>query len=281
MIYRVLNWERVFENNKSRERDACSFVCVPNKQHGMSFSRIMAEPDGGAIYGIWCLILGACSQQKKPRAGWLTEDGHQTGTPWAPSDLALKFRRPEAEITRALDFLCSPKIGWMEGEKTSQDVDSKPSKNSARSVPVDCPSTATEEKRIEEKRSRAPVGAATTSETRLFTDGWMERFKAAHNQPYKFSGAKDGKATSELLKLGLPVETLLDIAEGAWRLNGDHEWERTMAFQISSFSSQFNAISLVVKAQAKAVPKTDYRPNGVIRRPSFEEAEAARKEAQG
>ena len=111
-VFQINDWDTHFENDRSRQREKCSFVCVPNKQHGMGFCRIMAEPDGAAIYGIWHLILGACSQQTK-RDGWLTSDGDKAGTPWGVDDLALKFRRPEKEIVRAFEVLCSEKVKWI------------------------------------------------------------------------------------------------------------------------------------------------------------------------
>lgn len=167
MIYQVANWSANFENNKSRERDHCSFVCVPNKQHGMGFCAVVSEPDGAAIYGIWQMILGACSQQKRPREGWLTSDGHQTGTPWAPKDLALKFRRPIEEIERALSVLCSESIGWINIIE------------SARRVPAECPSGALEEKRREgnriERREVKKGGAAAPPiplEVQKIVDEW-------------------------------------------------------------------------------------------------------------
>jgi hypothetical protein len=138
MIYQVKDWDENFENNKSRERDSCSFVCVPNKQHGLGFCRIMAEKDGSSIYGIWVMILGFCSQQEKPRQGWITENGERDGVPLEAVDLALKFRRPVEELERALSFLCSEKIGWI--------------CQSARQVPVKCPSNASEGKGRERLR---------------------------------------------------------------------------------------------------------------------------------
>ncbi len=134
--YRVKDWDRHFENNKSRERDKCGFVCVPNKQDGMGLTRILSEKDGASIYGIWHLIVGALSRQSRPRTGWLTDDGHQTGTAWAPQDMALRWRRKTDEIQRALDVLCSPAVGWVE---------------SARRVPAECPPSALEEKGNEGK----------------------------------------------------------------------------------------------------------------------------------
>lgn len=120
VIYQVKDWDIYFENDRSRQREKCSFVCVPNKQHGMGFIRIVGEPDGAAIYGIWCLILGACSQQKK-RYGWLTDNGLKDGNPWTVEDLADKFRRPKEEVQRALDFICSVKVGWMVKHEIAND----------------------------------------------------------------------------------------------------------------------------------------------------------------
>ena len=129
IVYQIKDWNIHFENDKSRTRKQCSFVCVPNKQHGMGFCYIMSESDGAAIYGIWHCIVGACSQQKD-REGWLTSngkppqsmvsgednmgitqgaggehtrsrwgaDGEQVGVAWTVEDLSLKFRRPIAEI---------------------------------------------------------------------------------------------------------------------------------------------------------------------------------------
>jgi hypothetical protein len=79
----------------------------------MGFSHLMTIPDGAMIYGIFHLLTGACSQQRRPRNGWLTADGQQTGSPWLVEDMAVKFRRPVSEIQRALVVLSSDKIGWI------------------------------------------------------------------------------------------------------------------------------------------------------------------------
>lgn len=95
------------------------------------------------------MILGACSQQAE-RDGWLTENGDMAGSPWGVDDLALKFRRPEAEVQRALDFLCSDKVKWIIYHGTN-DLQS-----SHRPVTVQSPSsTLKEEKRREEKEENA------------------------------------------------------------------------------------------------------------------------------
>jgi hypothetical protein len=142
--YQIKDWNEHFENNKSRERDHCSFVVIPNKQDGMGFMRIVSQPDGAAIIGIWTMILQACSRQHMPRAGWLTDDGHSAGRAWTADDLALRWRRPEAEVQRALDVLSSSQVGWLilPSEEVIHEL---------TEVPAECPPSAPEEKRIEEK----------------------------------------------------------------------------------------------------------------------------------
>lgn len=152
MKYQIVDWAKNFENDRSRSRKNCSFVCVPNKQHGMGFSRIMAEPDGAAIYGIWHCIVGACSQQPH-RDGWLTFNGEQTGSAWGVDDMALKFRRPHAEVERALSFLSSDKVGWIK----AHDINSLP--DAHRALTAHSPSTHLEEKRREEKEEKESAPA--------------------------------------------------------------------------------------------------------------------------
>lgn len=168
--YQINDWDTHFENDRSRQREKCSFVCVPNKQHGMGFARIIAEPDGAAIYGIWCLILGACSQQKK-RDGWLTDNGESKGSPWGAEDLSLKFRRPKEEIQRALDFISSERVGWIQiynDEKspsthravTSKSPPTDPERNERTNETKE--TKGTEEKRNEANITRASLDAEMT-----------------------------------------------------------------------------------------------------------------------
>ncbi len=147
MKIQVLEWDRHFENNKSRERDKCSFVCVPNKQHGVGLTHILSQPDGAAIYGVWCLLIGFLSRQKKPRDGHLTDTGGALGRHLTGTELAVLWRRSELEIARAFEVFCFPNVGW------AIDLDKVPAECplSAHVVPVECPSGAPEEKRIEEK----------------------------------------------------------------------------------------------------------------------------------
>lgn len=175
-LYQINDWGEHFENNKSKERDACRFFCVPNKQHGLGFCLITSEPDGAAIYGIWIMIVAACSRHKKPRNGWLTQDGHQTGIPWAPEDLALQFRRPVSEINRTLEVLSSHKILWLrkfQSDKLEVPADCPPS---VAVVPDQCLSGASVEKRREEKSIEEKGTKSKSAET---DEEWLASIKAS------------------------------------------------------------------------------------------------------
>lgn len=164
MTYQVLGWSIYFENDRSRQRDRCSFVCVPNKQHGVGLAKVLSLPDGAAIYGIWCLILGACSQQKNPRDGWLTHNGLPSGSPWTHADLSLKFRRPESEIERALSVLSSCEIGWLQQSNRQVTADSP-------SSPTDSPPTHLERREGKGIERREGKGGASLP-LALVLDNW-------------------------------------------------------------------------------------------------------------
>jgi hypothetical protein len=177
LTYQIKDWDRHFENAKSRTIDSCSFVCIPNKQHGLGFTRIMAEADGAAIFGIWCLLLEIASRQKRPRNGWLTDDGKQDGAPLTSEDLALRWRRPEQEVHRALTFLSSTKIGWIEAHHfrsengTTQSESLEPTLRelevSAEYPPGSQITERTEQKEIERTEEKKPQRAVARSGCRI------------------------------------------------------------------------------------------------------------------
>ena len=112
-MYQVHGWDGCFENAKSRTYDECSFVCMPNKQHGLGFKRIWAQPDGAAVFGCWCALIQTLSRQKKPRLGYLTDTGRPTGEPFSAEDLAFMWGCPVDLVQRMLDVCSGPKVGWL------------------------------------------------------------------------------------------------------------------------------------------------------------------------
>jgi hypothetical protein len=112
-IYQIRDWNVHFENNKSRIIEHCGYVAMPNKQHGMGFIRVITSPGGAAMFGIWTMIVQACSQQRKPRLGWLTDDGTETGRAWTLEDMALRWRQSPELILQTLQLMASQQVGWL------------------------------------------------------------------------------------------------------------------------------------------------------------------------
>jgi hypothetical protein len=232
VMFQIRDWNSHFENNKSRERDQCAFVCVPNKQHGQGFVRVVSESDGAAIYGVWIMILGAASRQRKPREGYLTHDGTPSGEAWTAEDMALQFRRPVAEVERALAVLSSAKVGWIQCHGDA--------------VPAQCPPSACpmplnrrEEKGNEEKgrelfpsppsevgkvddvdhvpsKPKKPKSEADPRHHEI-TSQWGEPYRTFHGQSYVLSG-KDVSALKRFLASARDVTAaqFMERAVKAW-----------------------------------------------------------------
>ncbi len=138
MTFQIKDWDGTFENHKSRTLRVCNYVCMPNKQSGMGFRRILHHQHGAAFFAIWCLTIQRCSAQRNPRRGWLTEDGKEGGRPWLMSDLEILWHIPPPLISAAFAFFCSEEIGWMQIHGTTVD-------ECARLVPVKRPASVHQE----------------------------------------------------------------------------------------------------------------------------------------
>ncbi len=112
-LYQIVDYERNFENYKSKTIERCSWFAMPNEQGGVGWSNLMSTPHGAASYGIWVCFVQLCSRQRLPRCGYLTADGERDGRRYSVFELARLFRRPEAEIRQALETLSCPEVDFM------------------------------------------------------------------------------------------------------------------------------------------------------------------------
>lgn len=99
-LYKIRDWNRFFENNRSRELKQVNWIVVPNRHDGETFSAIMAHKNGAEIFAAWNLILQVASKCD-PR-GTLLRGG---GKPHTPASLSLKTRAPDNWFKVAFDFL--------------------------------------------------------------------------------------------------------------------------------------------------------------------------------
>ncbi len=108
-VLRIRNWEHYFETPESMKRVRCgSWVAIPNKHEGCGYRRIMAEPDGRMIYGVWCALAQTASKMR--RRGLLADlDG-----PLSIEDLATKIIATDDEVKRTIAVVTMPRIGWMD-----------------------------------------------------------------------------------------------------------------------------------------------------------------------
>lgn len=114
VVLQVVEWDNNFEKAASRIVDRCSWICAPNHLDGDGLTFILQQPDGAAIYGIWNLIIRKCSQQKKPRHGYLTADGTPMARPWHAHGMAGWWRREIDEVERALEVLSHDPVNWLQ-----------------------------------------------------------------------------------------------------------------------------------------------------------------------
>jgi hypothetical protein len=111
-LYQIVEWNDNFENNKSRQRDRCSYVCIPNKLGGVGQTTILGQPNGAALLCIFELIVKYCSRQRAPRMGYLTADGKPDGWRLGSEQLSHMLRVSASDIRRCLLVVSSPGVGW-------------------------------------------------------------------------------------------------------------------------------------------------------------------------
>ena len=107
--YRIKDWGKHFENNRTRELKSMTWVPVPNKQDGDGYTALMDHKHGTAHYGAWHVILGIASKCD-PR-GTLMRD---SGQPHTITSISRITRVPEPLLKQAMDRLVSSEIGWVE-----------------------------------------------------------------------------------------------------------------------------------------------------------------------
>ena len=111
-LLRVRDWEHSFESAKSKTYGIKSQTYMPNK-FGLGYHRIMAEPDGPAVYGAWCALVCILSRAAKPRQGYLTDTTRTDGIPYSPQDIAHLTSVPVEIVERMLSVV-SASAGWIE-----------------------------------------------------------------------------------------------------------------------------------------------------------------------
>lgn len=109
-LYKIRDWDRLFENNRSRELKKVNWVVVPNKHDGETYATLMRHERAAEIFSAWVLLLQIASKCS-PRGTLIKGDG----TPHTPHSAAVKSQAPAGWFVLALDYLES-NTDWLEVE---------------------------------------------------------------------------------------------------------------------------------------------------------------------
>ena len=115
-IFKVRDWQKNFENNRSRTVENLRWVCVPNRHDGEGYSILMEQDNSAELFAAWVLILQVASKCQE-RGTLMREDG----TPLTAKALSVKTRAPEAWFENALNFF-TIKVKWLECQATVSQV---------------------------------------------------------------------------------------------------------------------------------------------------------------
>lgn len=108
-MWRIRDWSKNFENNRTRELQRMEWVPVPNKHDGDGFRTIMADKRGLEVFAVWILILEVASKCQ-PR-GTLVRD---SGEPHTAGSLSRMTGAPERSVEYAIGVLKRSDVAWIE-----------------------------------------------------------------------------------------------------------------------------------------------------------------------
>lgn len=93
----------------------------------------------------------------------------------------------------------------------------------------------------------------STSIHHEFINRWAVEFKAFFGFDYLFAGGRDGNAVKRLIALGVPVETMLDLAKYAWSKVDRFPFKNSAT--ISGFAFAFNDIRVQHRRATQPEPE--------------------------
>jgi hypothetical protein len=111
---RVRDWNKHFENNRTRELKKLDWVPMPNKHDGDGYSELLDHPNGVAHYGAWCLIAQVASkcEEVAPKCGGRGTLLREGAKPYDAASLARVTRGDRKVFEEAIPRLIA--IGWLE-----------------------------------------------------------------------------------------------------------------------------------------------------------------------
>jgi len=141
MTYRIKDYDKHFETNRTRSFKHCGRVTFPNDLNIPERMQLLKGESGPANLAVWISIVQWVTAQSWPREGYLTDNTRADGNPLDCDDLAQLISIPRAAVKGALERLIDKKIGWMEiitDGRSAEDADTLPAR-SAYVAPISTP----------------------------------------------------------------------------------------------------------------------------------------------
>jgi len=108
MIYRIKDWNQLYEKAQTRKCTDMKWVPLPVKHDGSGFRRIAGHDRACELFTAWILIVQTAA--KMPERGLLFKEGKAI----TPMDLHYRTGFPEEIFHLAFTVLVEPQIGWLE-----------------------------------------------------------------------------------------------------------------------------------------------------------------------
>ncbi len=109
-MWRVKDWDRLFENSRTRAYDRLGWVPMPNKHDGDGYTSLVEHDHGAAHYGAWCVLVQVASKCS-PRGTLIRDNGVAHD-----AESLSRLTRISARIFReAIPRLIE--IGWLETDR--------------------------------------------------------------------------------------------------------------------------------------------------------------------
>lgn len=112
-VLRIKDWDRHFENNRTRGYKSLRWVPVPNKQDGDGYTELVEHPDGPAHYAAWVALVLVASKCV-PRGTLLRE----ANRPHDSGSLSRISRMPRSVFDGSIPRLLE--IEWLEEVDVSE-----------------------------------------------------------------------------------------------------------------------------------------------------------------
>lgn len=145
-LYKIRDWNKHYENSRTRTMAVMRWVPVPNKHDGGGYIELVSGRDGSAMLGAWVAVLQVASKCT-PR-GILVRGN---GNPHTSASLSAITRLSEDCIEKMLNKASSKDIGWIEVLENNEVTDylSPAYQEGDKDVTGACKGTDEEENRIE------------------------------------------------------------------------------------------------------------------------------------